>query len=359
MPGKAYNPKGFEPGVHERFDAPPPEAMEAYRQAAVAHRAARKPFTYKESQEYRLRGESHILGHYVYEQMFNIYYGIEDKLMEGAWDLHLHIYPDYVPRCIDMIELAIDASKAKMGGLVCKDHFFTNVGAAWGAQWVVDDMVRKGELDYACKVFGTHILAWSHHPDQVNLIRKYPNLGAIFFSTMTSPSMQGVGPALLDAKGKLLPDVKECIRLCAEYKIPIMTGHNFNARLQLAQEAAEVGASMLITHAGSIHWGTPVADVVKEGKELRKYGVYLEVNGNSMVPNMMWPQVNPNDVLDYLKEMGPDHLIFSTDFGQAMCHHPVEELKLLVRMMIYYGIPDEDIKMMIHTNPVKYLGIED
>ena len=359
MPGKAYNPKGFEPEVHERFDAPPPEAMEAYRKAWMEHRARRPSFTYEESQEYRRRGESHILGHYVYEQMFNIYYGIEDELIEGAWDTHLHIYPDYVPRCIDMIELAIDASKAKMAGLVCKDHFFSNVGAAWAAQWVAEDMVRRGELDYACQVLGTHILAWSHHPDQVNLGRKYPNLGAIFFSTMTAPGMKGVGPPIIDDKGKLMPDVKQCIQACAKYKVPIMTGHRtWDERFALAREAQEAGASMLMTHAGSIH-GVTVADAVKNGKELRKCGVYIEVNGNSMLPNMMWPQVNPNDVLDYLTEMGPDHIIFNTDFGQAMCHHPVEEFKLLVRMMIYFGIPNQDIKTMIQTNPAKYLYLED
>lgn len=358
MTGKAYNPKGFEPDVHERFDSPPPEAMEAYRKAMAEHRANRKAFTYEESQEYRKRGESYILGHYVYEQMFNIYYGIEDELMDGAWDTHLHIYPDYVPRCIDMVELAIDASKAKMAGIVCKDHFFSNVGAAWGAQRYVDDMVSRGELDYACTVLGTNILAFSHHPDQVHLTRKYPNLGAIFFSTMTAPGHKGVGPLILDDKGKLMPDAKECVKLCAQYKIPIMTGHRtWEEKLALARESDEVGASTLITHGGSIH-GITVDDAIKQGKELRKYNVYIELNGNSMVPNMMWPQINPNDDLDYLKEMGPDHIIFNTDFGQAMCHHPVEELKLLIRMMIYYGILNQDIKTMIQTNPAKYLGFD-
>ena len=95
--------------------------------------------------------------------MYDIYAGIEDKLVEGSIDTHLHIFPDYVPRDIDIIELAIEASKAKMDAIVCKDHFFTNVGQAWAAQWVVEQMVKKGELEKACKVFGTHILAWTYH----------------------------------------------------------------------------------------------------------------------------------------------------------------------------------------------------
>ncbi len=355
MPGRGYNPKAFEPGVHERFDGSPKAAMEAYHKAFQEERAKRPKTTYEEQQEYRLRGESHLLGHYVYEQMFNIYYGIEDPLMEGAWDLHLHIYPDYVPRAIDIIELAIDASKAKMGGIVCKDHFFTNVGMAWAAEWVLKQMVDKGELQQTCRVFGTHILAWSHDPDQINLGRKYPNVGAVFFSTMTAPGSKGNGPLIIDSKGKLTPETKQCVAACAKYKVPIMTGHRtWDEKLALAREADETGVSMMITHGGAIH-GITVAEAVKQGKELRKHNVFIEVNGNAMAPNMMWPQMNPNDILDYMKEMGPEKLIFSSDFGQAMCHHPVEEFKLLVRMMIYYGIPDYDIRTMIQTNPVKFL----
>jgi len=44
--------------------------------------------------------------------MYDIYAGIEDELFEGAIDSHLHIYPDYVLRACDIIELGINASRA-------------------------------------------------------------------------------------------------------------------------------------------------------------------------------------------------------------------------------------------------------
>ena len=43
--------------------------------------------------------------------MYDIYAGIEDELFEGAIDSHLHIYPDYVLRACDIIELGINASR--------------------------------------------------------------------------------------------------------------------------------------------------------------------------------------------------------------------------------------------------------
>ncbi len=367
MPGKAYTPSGFEPDVHERFQAPAPEVMDAYRksfESAVVKRWGQR-VTYDEIQEYRKRGESHIIGHYAYEMMFDIYAGIEDEFLDGAIDSHLHIYPDYVPRAIDIIELAIECSKAKMRAIVCKDHFFTNVGQAWGAQWVVDEMVRKGELQQACKVLGTHIFAWSHHPDQVNLIRKYPNLGAVFFSTMTAHGGCGPDLPITDDKGRLLPEVKKCIDLCGEYKIPIMTGHKVYAQvLPMVQEAHEVGAHILVTHAGGHTFGgkstvLAMAGTVEQAKALGRLGAYLEVNGNGCIPNMMWPYVDPNDALDWIKAVGAEYIVANTDFGQPTCPTPVEGFRLFIRAMLHFGLSKEEIKTMIQSNPAKYLFLED
>ena len=118
MTGKAYTPGGWEPEAHERYMAPPPEVMELYRKRFSVEQWER-PMTYDQIMEFRGRGESHILGHYAYEMMYDIYTGIEDSLMEGAIDTHLHIFPDYVPRAIDIIELAVEASRAKMRAVVC------------------------------------------------------------------------------------------------------------------------------------------------------------------------------------------------------------------------------------------------
>ena len=364
MPGKAYNPKGFEPGVNERFDAPPPEAMEAYRKAFMAAREKRPAFTYEESQEYRLRGESHILGHYVYEQMFNIYYGIEDKLIEGAWDTHLHIYPDYVPRCIDMIELAIDASKVGYRAICCKDHFFNNTNGAWAAQWVAEDLVRRGELEHSCEVLGTNVLAWSFHPDQINLIRKYPNLGGVFFPTFTGRTTVCPELPILDDKGKLMPEVKECIRRMADYKICVFTGHrNYEEHLAMVQYAHEVGAHILLTHSGGMHFGPgySTCGTIEQAKELIKLGAYIEVSLHWFVgASAIWPISIPTSLTDWLKEMAsPEHIVMSTDLGQPSVLHPIEGYRVAIRLLLHAGFSKEDLKIMFQKNAVEALRLDD
>jgi hypothetical protein len=46
--------------------------------------------------------------------MLKIYPWIENKLLEGAIDCHIHAFPDFVCRSQDMLQIAIDASKAGM-----------------------------------------------------------------------------------------------------------------------------------------------------------------------------------------------------------------------------------------------------
>jgi phosphoribosylcarboxyaminoimidazole (NCAIR) mutase len=91
------------------------------------------------------------------------------------------------------------------------------------------------------------------------------------------------GPELhiVDDKGKLLPDVKDCIRIAAENKIPIMTGHKTTDLVfPIVEYCQEVGAHVLVTHAGGSRVPAEMAGTVEQAKELIKMGAYLELCGN-------------------------------------------------------------------------------
>jgi hypothetical protein len=340
MAGRAYNPDAWEPEAHGTFATPSKEIIQKWNE---------EKFT-------------KVLNHFKYEQMYDIYAGIEDELFEGAIDSHCHIYPDYVPRSIDMIQYAIDASKAKMRALVFKEHFFTNVHAAWAVQYIVDDLVRRGELDHAIKVFGTINVAFSHHPDQIRLISKYPNLGAIFFYTFTGwpePARRKVGPVLpiTDDKGKLLPEVKEILQIAAENKIPIMTGHKSPERnMALVKGCHEVGARVLVTHA---HLNVVGCGGIENAREMVRLGAYLEIGATHWLPSIYFPCQDPNVPNEFIKEVGPENIIINTDYGQLLQMHPLEGFKLYVRGLLHAGFSKADIKTMIATNPSKLLYLED
>ena len=75
-------------------------------------------------------------------EMLKIRPGVENELLEGAIDCHIHAYPDFVPRAQDMIQIALDASKAKMRALAFKDHWNISCNAAYMAQQHIDNPAK-------------------------------------------------------------------------------------------------------------------------------------------------------------------------------------------------------------------------
>src|SRR5438105_13778687 len=67
-------------------------------------------------------------------EIVKIHPGVEDGLLRGAIDCHIHGYPDFVHRSQDMFQIAIDASKAGMRALAFKDHWNLSANAAYLAQ---------------------------------------------------------------------------------------------------------------------------------------------------------------------------------------------------------------------------------
>src|SRR5215204_5463084 len=87
-------------------------------------------------------------------EMLKIYPGIENELLAGAIDCHIHAFPDFVHRAQDMIEVAIDAARAKMRAVAFKDHYNVSANAAYLTQRHIDYLVEVGELEQRVEVYG-------------------------------------------------------------------------------------------------------------------------------------------------------------------------------------------------------------
>jgi hypothetical protein len=367
MAGKAYNPKMFETekDAHEKFNGLPQEAIDTLRKVSQDGKIkAGLPdkWTYDKLWEMHKAGRGGQVGHFIFEMFYDIYMGIEDELVENSIDTQVRLYPDYVPRSNDIIEYAIKASKAKMRAFISQDHFFPTAGQAWAAQQKVDEMVQSGQLEFATECLGAHIFAWSHHPDQVHLIHKYPNVGAVLFWCQTYGG-SNCGPTLrmYDEYGKLDPEVKEIVKLCAQYKIPLMTGHatmTYDLVLPLAQYASEVGAHLMWMHAAP--WAArEERATIQQYRDLVRLGCYLQIDANKVLPSIIWPCIDPNQGLNWMTELGPDHIIPCTDGGQPFFGDALDIWKMFVRAMIHYGLKKDDIKTMIQANPANFLFLSE
>src|SRR5262245_33165254 len=112
-------------------------------------------------------------------EMLKIYPGIENELLQGAIDCHIHAFPDFVHRSQDMIQIAIEASKCGMRAIAFKDHWNISATSAYLTQRHIDDMIARGELTNRVEVYGGVGMCFGMRPDYVRVGLQYPNFKMI------------------------------------------------------------------------------------------------------------------------------------------------------------------------------------
>jgi hypothetical protein len=286
------------------------------------------------------------------------------RLLRGSIDMHVHGSPSLFPRLLDHAQCAMRAKEEGMKGIVIKCHHgFTADRVYWVKMMVegidvfggvvlnstvggLNPFAVEAAIAYGAKVIWMPTLSAKNHLDQLGE-PEGPNL-----KRFRGLELREEGISILDEKDNLLPQVKDICALIAEHDIILATGHlSVQEIFPLVKEAREVGVKkVLINHPEYIVNGS-----VSEQKELAQMGAYIEHTLISMMP--MWYRKDPKEIVRMVKEVGPEHTILSTDFGQT--HHPPphEGMRMLIRMMLELGISSQEVELMVKRNPRRLLGI--
>jgi predicted metal-dependent TIM-barrel fold hydrolase len=296
-------------------------------------------------------------------EILKIHPGIEDELLVGAIDNHIHAYPDFVNRAQDMIEVAIDAAKAGMRAVAFKDHWNVSANAAYLTQRYIDRLVESGELPQGVEVYGGVGLCHGANPEFVRVALQYPNARMVWFPTFTSygfwrgagqPEQEGV--RLVDeSSGKVLPEVIRIMEMATEAKVGIGLGHtDFPELLPLVRAARDIGARCVLDH--------PLLELNKllldEMKELADLGVYVGTYCQPMIPSLYQPVADPAETIRTIKEIGAERCIIGSDFGQVMHVKSVDGMRIFLRALLGFGISRAEITTMIRDNPAKLMWLD-
>ncbi|MBC8038487.1 MAG: hypothetical protein H7X89_14840, partial [Rhizobiales bacterium] len=79
------------------------------------------------------------------------------------------------------------------------------------------------------------------------------------------------------------------------------------------------------------------------------------------LPNKFYREqklVSVEDTAGFIREVGAEHTILATDFGQAYNASPPHGLKLFILQLQEKGISDKEIDLMTRVNPAKLLGLD-
>lgn len=292
-----------------------------------------------------------------------IYPGIENDILAGSIDCHIHAYPDFVHRSQDMIEIAADAARARMRAVYFKDHWNLTASAAYLVQRIIDDMVADGRLEQRVEVYGGLGLNHGINPEAVRIALKYPNCKVLWFPTFKSYGWARFAEIenregyvrLVGANGEVLPEVREVFELAAEAGVLCSLGHtDFEELLPLCTLAKELGVKTLLDH--------PLLELnkllVDEMRQLADLGTYVGTYCQPMIPSLYQPVCDPFETVDTIRAIGADRCVAGSDFGQVLHVNTVDGMRIFIRALLGFGITPEDVTTIVRDNPAHLLGLE-
>jgi hypothetical protein len=286
-----------------------------------------------------------------------------EKLVEGAYDLHIHAAPDVVPRAQTLPELAKATVRVGMAGLLIKDHTASTAGRCLAMNEMLNGSVHfVSSLSLNPPIGGLNPCAVEAALREGTDVIYFPTYGAKNHiaiwgagkppTAFPLPGPGYAGLSLFDGNAKTQEETEAILRLIARYDAVMATGHISPVEsLALIKLAVDFGVKRtLVTHVSE-----SVTDMsLDQQKEAIQSGAFLEhcffaVTGSC-------PGSIPLDsICEQIRLMGVDHIILSSDLGQVSNGPPVEGFCFYLEKMMSMGFSDEELRVMIHDNPRKLL----
>ncbi|MBW2427926.1 MAG: hypothetical protein JRF56_03135 [Deltaproteobacteria bacterium] len=286
------------------------------------------------------------------------------RLLEGAYDIHLHASPDVIPRAIDLKQLCIEAERAGMAGILLKDHCTSTVGRVAAL-----NLMSSG----TCRFYSALALnppVGSLNPAAVEAALRagtdviyFPTYGAAHHISIWGagkaptafplPENRFKGIIIIDEKNSLKPEAMDILKLIAEHNAILATGHiSAQESLILLRKAKELAIErMLVTHASE----SVPAFTVDQQKKAIELGALVEHSFFAVTPSCP-SKISLERMRDTIRQVGVSHVILSSDFGQTANGNPVKNFLHHLEKIAELGFAEQEIRQMICLNPKKMLA---
>lgn len=286
------------------------------------------------------------------------------ELVVGGYDLHVHVAPDVMDRRIDDYTLAGRYRDEGVSGFVLKSHYSPTAERASVVRAAVPGAEVLGAITLNGSVGGMNPVAveiaarsgarvvWLPTVDAINQRKSRaedppgakPPMWAALQDELTERGIAAAPVYVLDADGKVLPEVRDVLAVIARYDLVLGTGHLGRDEILAVVDAAnEAGVRrVMITHPEFTSQRLSVADQ----KALVERGALLErCFTTPYTGKVTWEKMVEN-----IRAVGPAHSVLSSDLGQPF-NPPVEDgLALMAEFLHQAGFTDEEIYTMAVAN---------
>ena len=287
---------------------------------------------------------------------------VEDVL-KGSFDIHIHSHPDpLIDTGWDQLDVACRACDEGMGGVCFKSQTLPTANTAPLVQKAVDEYAKANGKERVL-VFGGVVL--NHYVGGINpkVVEMSARAGGkiVWMPSHDAAHHRRVlgetgGVEVITPEGEVLPAVKTVMELCLEYDMIFDTCHTgTREKYILVDEAKKMGINkILVNHPNWNITRTSIDQMV----ELSEMGGYMGLYMYGSVPGFNNNKVDPMEMFEIIKRVGPGMTVLATDLGTAANVHPVQGLRLYIRLLLMGGVPKADIEKMTKTNPRYLLGLD-
>ncbi|HEY7061320.1 MAG TPA: DUF6282 family protein [Chloroflexota bacterium] len=160
------------------------------------------------------------------------------------------------------------------------------------------------------------------------------------------------GTAFLDEQGQLVPRGHELLAYCHEHDLTLGTGHvSWQESLAFAEAAHARGFRRLVfTHPLSGGIDTPL----EAARRAAQMGAWIEICWPNVAPGRM----DPVAVVDWIKGVGVEQVVVSTDYFRTAQPSEPELFRLLLGTLYDAGLTAADVHTVAAANPARALGLE-
>lgn len=295
--------------------------------------------------------------------------------MNASFDLHLHAGPEVIPRKYDAIEAGRALREERMGGAVLKSHYFSTVpfvrmahergyDNVWGS--VTLNHYLGGLNPFALRASlgmqheGRQLLkmVWMptvHAAAHLGIRKKDGELYDVppewTGGLITGTPVEQVPPICL-TDSAVQENLREILRIIADNDLILATGHVSREEVfHLVPLARSLGVEKIIlTHPAYETTELTVEDILSL---TALGGVYAE-ESYALMPI---DNLTPADVAAYIRGVGAEYTVMTTDLGQKTRMSSGEGMALFASLMEAEGISRGDLRTMMVDNPRKLLEL--
>lgn len=295
-----------------------------------------------------------------------------EQIIEGAFDMHVHTYPefnsDFISARDDFDNVAL-AKEYGMKGIVLKSHTFPTLGKASVLDRVFPEVSVLGSitlnqvnggldpvsvelaLKMGCKV--VHMPTWSSKYDLGHNVAFFLMQENIESSHELTEEHDGI--SIMDENGNVSEKLIKVLKLIKKHDACVFTGH---MGTEEALKTLEVCQELGITKAV---FGHPLAmpTPMELIERALATGAYVEFTHLIMTPKYCHMPIDQQleTIKALVEKFGGERFILSSDHFDGESMLAPDGLKSFVKILSENGVAPEELRKMVVDNPYKLLGL--